>query len=42
MNRLGTMGEPDDIACAVVWLASDGAKFVTGTEIVIVVGYTAR
>lgn len=27
---LGTMGEPDDIANAYVWLASDAAKFVTG------------
>jgi NAD(P)-dependent dehydrogenase (short-subunit alcohol dehydrogenase family) len=36
------MGEPDDIAWAVVWLASDEAKFVTGAEIVIDGGYTAR
>ncbi len=28
---IGTMGEPDDIANAYVWLASDAAKFVTGT-----------
>ncbi len=27
---LGTLGEPDDIANAYVWLASDAAKFVTG------------
>ncbi len=27
---LGTMGEPDDIANAYVWLASDAAKFVSG------------
>ena len=39
---IGTMGEPDDIAWAVVWLASDEAKFVTGAEIVIDGGYTAR
>jgi NAD(P)-dependent dehydrogenase (short-subunit alcohol dehydrogenase family) len=36
------MGEPDDIAWAAVWLASDEAKFVTGAEISIDVGYTAR
>lgn len=42
LHPLGTMGEPDDIAWAVVWLASDEAKFVTGTEIVIDGGYTAR
>ena len=28
---LGTLGEPDDIANAYVWLASDAAKFVHGT-----------
>jgi 3-oxoacyl-[acyl-carrier protein] reductase len=27
---LGRLGEPDDIANAYVWLASDAAKFVTG------------
>jgi 3-oxoacyl-[acyl-carrier protein] reductase len=27
---LGTLGDPDDIANAYVWLASDAAKFVTG------------
>jgi NAD(P)-dependent dehydrogenase (short-subunit alcohol dehydrogenase family) len=41
-HPIGTMGEPDDIAWAVVWLASDEAKFVTGAEIVIDGGYTAR
>jgi NAD(P)-dependent dehydrogenase (short-subunit alcohol dehydrogenase family) len=42
LHPLGHMGEPDDIAWAVVWLASDEAKFVTGAEIVIDGGYTAR
>ena len=28
---LGTLGEPDDIANAYAWLASDAAKFITGT-----------
>lgn len=41
-HPLGHMGEPDDIAWAVVYLASDEAKFVTGTELVIDGGYTAR
>lgn len=36
------MGEPDDIAWAVAWLASDEAEFVTGSEFVIDGGYTAR
>jgi NAD(P)-dependent dehydrogenase (short-subunit alcohol dehydrogenase family) len=41
-HPVGHMGEPDDIAWAVVYLASDEAKFVTGAEIVIDGGYTAR
>jgi NAD(P)-dependent dehydrogenase (short-subunit alcohol dehydrogenase family) len=41
-HPIGHMGEPDDIAWAVVWLASEEAKFVTGAEIVIDGGYTAR
>jgi 3-oxoacyl-[acyl-carrier protein] reductase len=28
---LGRLGEPEDIAEAYVWLASDAARFVTGT-----------
>ena len=42
LHPLGHMGEPDDIAWAVVYLASDEAKFVTGAEFVIDGGYTAR
>ncbi|MEN9418458.1 MAG: hypothetical protein RI988_2078 [Pseudomonadota bacterium] len=41
-HPIGHMGEPDDIAWAVVWLASEEARFVTGAEIVIDGGYTAR
>ncbi|MCX7201060.1 MAG: SDR family oxidoreductase, partial [Burkholderiales bacterium] len=41
-HPIGHMGEPDDIAWAVVYLASDEATFVTGAEIVIDGGYTAR
>jgi NAD(P)-dependent dehydrogenase (short-subunit alcohol dehydrogenase family) len=41
-HPIGNMGEPDDIAWAVLWLASDEAKFVTGAEIVIDGGYTAQ
>ena len=41
-HPLGHMGKTDDIAWAVVWLASDEASFVTGAEIVIDGGYTAR
>lgn len=42
LHPVGHMGEPDDVAWAVVYLASDEAKFVTGTEFVIDGGYTAR
>ena len=36
------MGEPDDIAWGVVYLASDESKFVTGAALAIDGGYTAR
>lgn len=42
LHPLGHMGEPDDIAWAAVYLASDESKFVTGTELVVDGGYTAR
>ena len=41
-HPLGHMGEADDIAWGIVYLASDEAKFVTGTELVIDGGYTAH
>jgi NAD(P)-dependent dehydrogenase (short-subunit alcohol dehydrogenase family) len=41
-HPLGHMGEPDDIAWGVVYLASDESKFITGSELVIDGGYTAR
>jgi NAD(P)-dependent dehydrogenase (short-subunit alcohol dehydrogenase family) len=42
LHPLGHVGEPDDIAWGTVYLASDEAKFVTGSELVIDGGYTAR
>ncbi|MBP3983476.1 glucose 1-dehydrogenase [Pseudoxanthomonas helianthi] len=42
LHPLGHMGEADDIAWGVVYLASDESKFVTGAELVIDGGYTAR
>jgi len=42
LHPLGHMGEPDDIAWAIVYLASDEAKFVTGSELVVDGGYTAH
>lgn len=42
LHPLGHLGEPDDIAWGAVYLASDEARFVTGSELVIDGGYTAR
>lgn len=42
LHPLGTLGEPDDVAHGILYLASDEAKFVTGSELVIDGGYTAR
>lgn len=42
LHPLGHMGEPNDIAYGVLYLASDESKFVTGTELVIDGGYTAQ
>lgn len=42
LHPLGTLGEPEDVAYAVLYLASDEAKFVTGAELVVDGGYTAR
>lgn len=42
LHPLGHLGEPDDIASAVVYLASDESQFVTSAEPLIDGGYTAR
>ncbi len=42
MHPIGHVGEPDDIAYGIVYLASDEAKFITGSELVIDGGYTCR
>ncbi|MDP8236766.1 MAG: glucose 1-dehydrogenase [Candidatus Erginobacter occultus] len=41
-HPIGHVGEPDDIGYGVVYLASDEAAFITGSELVIDGGYTAR
>ena len=41
-HPIGYVGEPDDIAAGIIYLASDEAKFVTGSELVIDGGYTAQ
>lgn len=42
LHPLGHMGEADDIAWGIVYLAANESKFVTGSELVIDGGYTAR
>jgi NAD(P)-dependent dehydrogenase (short-subunit alcohol dehydrogenase family) len=41
-NPLQKVGEPEDIANGVLYLASDESRFVTGSELVIDGGYTCR
>jgi NAD(P)-dependent dehydrogenase (short-subunit alcohol dehydrogenase family) len=42
MHPLGHVGEPDDVAWGIVYLASDESKFLTGSELVIDGGYTCK
>jgi NAD(P)-dependent dehydrogenase (short-subunit alcohol dehydrogenase family) len=42
LTPLGRLAEPEDIAPGILYLASDEAGFVTGTELVIDGGMTAR
>ena len=42
LHPLGHLGEPDDIAYGILYLASDESKFMTGAELVIDGGYTAQ
>lgn len=41
-HPVGHVGEPEDIAYGILYLASDESKFVTGSELVIDGGYTAQ
>lgn len=42
LTPLGRIGEPDDVAYGVLYLASNESSFVTGTELVIDGGYLAQ
>ena len=41
-HAMGHFGEPEDVAYGVLYLASDESKFMTGSELVIDGGWTAR
>jgi 3(or 17)beta-hydroxysteroid dehydrogenase len=42
VHPIGHMGKPIDIAYAVLYLASDESRFVTGAELVVDGGWTAK
>jgi len=42
LHPIGHVGDPDDVAFGILYLASDESKFVTGSELVIDGGYVCR
>jgi NAD(P)-dependent dehydrogenase (short-subunit alcohol dehydrogenase family) len=42
LHPIGRIGKPDEVAAAVLWLASDAASFVTGQTLPVDGGFTVQ
>jgi NAD(P)-dependent dehydrogenase (short-subunit alcohol dehydrogenase family) len=42
LHPIGRMGMPEEVACAALFLACEDSSFMTGSDMLIDGGYTAR